>query len=78
MAKVWKIVLWIVLIMFAAGLVLLGAAKLTGTSLPRIAKLGFGGTEEAMAAAEALLSRGRSALTDGLEWLQGLTAYLPF
>ena len=45
MAKAWRVVLWIVLFLLAAGVVLMGAAWLTGASNARIVELAFGGQE---------------------------------
>jgi hypothetical protein len=45
MAKAWRIVLIVVVFLAAAGAVLLGAAFLTGASVPRIVELVFGGQE---------------------------------
>ncbi|MBE6997266.1 MAG: hypothetical protein E7427_03750 [Ruminococcaceae bacterium] len=42
MAKAWRVVLTIAVCLIAAGLLLLGAAWLTGTSTTRIAELVFG------------------------------------
>ena len=62
MAKAWRIVGWIVLILLVAGIVLGGAGWLTGASLPRMIELVFGGTDGAKAAVEGLFSRTTSAL----------------
>ncbi len=43
MTRGWRVFMTIVLVLFAAGLVLLGAAWLTGASLHRIVELVFGG-----------------------------------
>ena len=42
MGKAWRVVLYIVFGLIALGLVLLGAAWLTGASVPRIEELVFG------------------------------------
>lgn len=57
MTRAWRVVLWIVMALLAAGIVLAGAGWLTGASLPRMAELLFGGVEEAGAAAGAVVSR---------------------
>jgi len=57
MTRAWRVVLWIVLALLAAGIVLAGAGWLTGASLPRMAELLFGGVEEAGAAAGVVASR---------------------
>ncbi len=46
MSRVWRIVMFIVLALIAAGVVLAGAALLTGASIPRIIELVFGGQAE--------------------------------
>ena len=43
MGRAWRVVLYIVCGMIALGLVLVGAAWLTGASVPRIEELVFGG-----------------------------------
>ena len=70
MAKVWKIVLWCVLFLLAAGIVLGGVGWLTGASLPRMADTVYGGMEEAKAAA-------KDTLKQGVEQMQGFTELLP-
>ena len=70
MAKVWRIVLWCVLILLAAGILLGGAGWLTGASVTRMADTVFGGMEEARTAAHA-------AVEQGIDTLQGLTELLP-
>lgn len=44
MGRIWRIVLTVVVFLVVAGLVLIGAAWLTGASLVRIEELVFGGT----------------------------------
>ena len=46
MGKAWRIVLTVVVFLAVAGIVLMGAAWLTGASPARIAELVFGGPEE--------------------------------
>ena len=45
MSRIWRVVLFIVLALLATGVVLMGAAWLTGASPARIAELVFGGPE---------------------------------
>ena len=62
MAKIWRIVVWAALGLLIAGIVLGGAGWLTGASLPRMADILFGGTDEAKAAAQAVLEQGSETL----------------
>ena len=57
MAKAWRIVGWIVVILLAAGIVLGGAGWLTGASLPRMIDMVFGGGAAARSAAEGALEQ---------------------
>ncbi len=46
MSRMWRIVLTVVAVLLALGIVLLGAAWLTGASVYRTVELVFGGQEE--------------------------------
>ena len=60
MNKLWRTVMTIALILVAAGIVLLGAAWVTGASIPRIIEMVFGGRDELNAWLSAGLDRARA------------------
>ena len=76
MSKAWRIFLWAAGILLAAGIVLGGAGWLTGASLPRMADVLYGGTDEARAAAQAALERGADALRSVASLFSSLVASL--
>lgn len=69
MTKIWRVVIWIVLLLFALGLVLGGMGWLTGASLPRMAEMVFGGRA---AANEAVSTAGGRLVAAARELLQQL------
>ena len=63
MSRMWRIVLTVVLILLALGVVLLGAAWLTGASVSRVVELVFGGQEELDAWFHAGIDRAQAIWT---------------
>ncbi len=57
MSRIWRIVLILALCLIVAGIVLLGAAWLTGASISRIVELVFGGQAELQAWLQTMLAR---------------------
>ena len=72
MGRAWRIVLTVVLVLLAAGVVLLGAAWLTGASVGRIVELVFGGQAELEAWLRAGLERANALWTGALEQIRAL------
>lgn len=70
MSKIWRVVITVALGLIAAGLVLLGAALLTGASVERIAELTFGGQAEMRAAVQAVLDRAGAVWAGVLEQIR--------
>ena len=63
MSRIWRIVLFLALGLVIVGVVLLGAAWLTGASIPRIVELVFGGQAELEAWYRTALERGYALWT---------------
>ena len=72
MSRAWKAVGVIVLFLLAAGVVLLGAAWLTGASVPRIIELVFDGREGLDAWLRAGLDRANAVWTGVLEQIRAI------
>ena len=70
MSKVWRFVLFLALALVIAGAVLLGAAWVTGASIPRIVELVFGGQAELEAWYRAGLDRASALWTGILEQIR--------
>ena len=70
MAKAWRTVLLAVLVLLAAGVVLMGAAWLTGASVPRIVELVFGGQAGLDAWAQSALRRVQAIWTGVIEQIE--------
>ena len=64
MTKAWRVVLWIVLALLAAGIVLAGAGWLTGASPLRMAEQLFGGVDEVQAAVNSIAIQAEEVLTE--------------
>ena len=72
MSRLWRTVLIIALVLAAIGVVLLGAARVTGASIPRIVEMIFGGRDGLNAWLSAGLDRARSLWTGALEQIRAL------
>ena len=72
MSRAWRVVLTLVLILLAAGVVLLGAAWLTGASVQRAIELVFGGQTELEEWLRAGLDRANALWTAALEQLKAI------
>lgn len=72
MNRAWRLVLFLALALVVAGVVLLGAAWLTGASIPRIVELVFGGQAELEAWFGSALDRAAALWTAVLEQLRSL------
>ena len=70
MNKLWRTVMTIALILVAAGIVLLGAAWVTGASIPRIIEMVFGGRDELNAWFSAGLDRVRTLWAGALDQIR--------
>jgi len=70
MNRAWRLVLFLALALVVAGVVLLGAAWLTGASIPRIVELVFGGQAELEAWFGAVMDRAAALWTAVLEQLR--------
>lgn len=70
MNKLWRTVMTIALILVAAGIVLLGAAWVTGASIPRIIEMVFGGRDELNAWLSAGLDRARALWAGTLDQIR--------
>ena len=72
MNKIWRIVSAIALILVALGILLLGAAWLTGASVSRIVEMVFGGQAELDAWFHAGLDRAQALWTAALEQIKAI------
>ena len=72
MSRIWRVVMFIVLALAAAGVVLIGAALLTGASVPRIIELVFGGQAELEAWFRDGVDRAYALWSGALELLRNL------
>ena len=70
MNKLWRTVMTIALILVAAGIVLLGAAWVTGAAIPRIIEMVFGGRDELNAWLSAGLDRARALWAGTLDQIR--------
>ena len=70
MEKAGRIVLWLALVLLAAGIVLIGAAWLTGTSPDRIVELVFNGPEGLQAWLRDAGETARRAWDSGIAYLK--------
>ena len=70
MSRVWRFVLFLALALVIAGAVLLGAAWVTGASIPRIVELVFGGQAELEAWFQSGLDRAVALWTGVTEQLR--------
>ena len=72
MGKAWRIVMTVVVFLAVAGVVLIGAAWLTGASFPRIVELVFDGRAGLDAWLHAGLDRAQAVWTDVLAQIKAI------
>ena len=72
MSRAWRVVLTVVVGILAAGIVLLGAAWVTGAAVWRIEELAFGGVGGLRIWLHGMLAEVRSLLASALETVRAL------